>query len=379
MINLFTYKNYDFTLLNLILIVSVICLWYFTRRWISKNLENFNSTRDWHLLGKEKKLKSFIKQLHFILFCIIGFKVLTFNNPDFSFSNILDIELFGFDGNEGRFSFTIGSIIFLLTVFIVTKLIVSALKIVIHKSSRSKNWIDEGRRYTFTQLTKYFVFTIAIIIAIQGLGFNITFLIAGSAALFVGVGLGLQSVLGDVFSGIILLFDGSVKVGDIVELPIEGICKVQNIYIRTSQVKTLDGKFIIVPNSKLTTENVINLTISDKATRFHIKVGVAYGSNTQLVKELLYTSVIKHPLVEKKRNIVVMFDDFGDYALQFKVYFWVKRNWEILNIKSDIRFNIDQHFRESGIKIPFPQRDLHLISDKRNNNDSTDPLKQGEE
>jgi small-conductance mechanosensitive channel len=378
MINLFTYKNYDFTLLNLILIVSVISIWYFTRRWISKNLENFNSTRDWHLLGKEKKLKSFIKQLHFILFCIIGFKVLTFNNPDFSFSNILDIELFGFDGNEGRFSFTIGSIIFLLTVFIVTKLIVSTLKIVIHKSSRSKNWIDEGRRYTFIQLTKYFVSTIAIIIAIQGLGFNITFLIAGSAALFVGVGLGLQSVLGDVFSGIILLFDGSVKVGDIVELPIEGICKVQNIYIRTSQVKTLDGKFIIVPNSKLTTENVINLTISDKATRFHVKVGVAYGSNTQLVKELLYTSVIKHPLVEKRRNIVIMFDDFGDYALQFKVYFWVKRNWEILNIKSDIRFNIDQHFRENGIKIPFPQRDLHLISDKRNDNDSTDQLKQDE-
>ena len=370
MIDLFTYKNYDFTLLNLILIVSVICIWYFTRRLISKNLDNFNSTRDWHLLGKEKKLKSFIKQLHFILFFIIGFKVLTFNNPDFSFSNILDIELFGFDGSEGRFSFTIGSIIYLLTVFIVTKLIVSVLKIVIHKASRSKNWIDEGRRYTFTQLTKYFIFTIAIIIAIQGLGFNITFLIAGSAALFVGVGLGLQSVLGDVFSGIILLFDGSVKVGDIVELPDEGICKVQNIYIRTSQVKTLDGKFIIVPNSKLTTESVINLTISDKATRFHVKVGVAYGSDTQLVKELLYTSVIKHPLVEKRRNIVVMFDDFGDYALEFKVYFWVKRTWEIINIKSDIRFAIDKHFRENNIKIPFPQRDLHLISDERNDNAS---------
>ena len=368
MIDLFTYKNYDFTLLNLILILSVICIWYFTRRLISKNLDNFNSTRDWHLLGKEKKLKSFIKQLHFILFFIIGFKVLTFNNPDFSFSNILDIELFGFDGSEGRFSFTIGSIIYLLTVFIVTKLIVSVLKIVIHKASRSKNWIDEGRRYTFTQLTKYFIFTIAIIIAIQGLGFNITFLIAGSAALFVGVGLGLQSVLGDVFSGIILLFDGSVKVGDIVELPDEGICKVQNIYIRTSQVKTLDGKFIIVPNSKLTTESVINLTISDKATRFHVKVGVAYGSDTQLVKELLYTSVIKHPLVEKRRNIVVMFDDFGDYALEFKVYFWVKRTWEIINIKSDIRFAIDKHFRENNVKIPFPQRDLHFISDERNKN-----------
>ncbi len=374
MIQLFTYHNFEFTLLNLILISSVICIWYLTRRWISKSLAKFNSTRDWHLLGKEKKLKSFIKQIHFLLFCIIGFNVLTYNNPEYSFSNILDLELFGFDGNEGRFSFTIGSIIYLIVLYVITKLIVSVLKIVIHKSSRSKNWIDEGRRYTFIQLTKYFIYTIAIIIAIQGLGFNITFLIAGSAALFVGIGLGLQSVLGDVFSGIILLFDGSIKVGDIIELPIDGISKVQKIYIRTSQVKTLDGKFIIVPNSKLTTENVINLTISDKATRFHVKVGVAYGSDTQLVKELLYTSAIQHPLVEKKRNIIVMFDDFGDYALQFKVYFWVKRTWEIINIKSDIRFAIDKHFRENGVKIPFPQRDLHLISDKRNKDDINDTI-----
>ena len=235
MIQLFTYHNFEFTLLNLILISSVICIWYLTRRWISKSLAKFNSTRDWHLLGKEKKLKSFIKQIHFLLFCIIGFNVLTYNNPEYSFSNILDLELFGFDGNEGRFSFTIGSIIYLIVLYVITKLIVSVLKIVIHKSSRSKNWIDEGRRYTFIQLTKYFIYTIAIIIAIQGLGFNITFLIAGSAALFVGIGLGLQSVLGDVFSGIILLFDGSIKVGDIIELPIDGISKVQKIYIRTSQ------------------------------------------------------------------------------------------------------------------------------------------------
>ena len=144
-------------------------------------------------------------------------------------------------------------------------------------------------------------------------------------------------------------------------------------------MKTLDGKFIIVPNSKLATENVINLTLSDKATRFHVKVGVAYGSDTQLIKELLYTTAIQHPLVEKRRNIIVMFDDFGNYALQFKVYFWVKRPWEIINIKSDIRFAIDKHFRENNITIPFPQRDLHLISDKRNDNDSTDQLKQDEE
>ena len=96
------------------------------------------------------------------------------------------------------------------------------------------------------------------------MGINITFLIAGSAALFVGIGFGLQSILGDVFSGVILLFDGSIKVGDVVEMPSEEICKVEHIFIRTSQLKTLDGKIIIVPNSNLTKENVINWSISER-------------------------------------------------------------------------------------------------------------------
>ena len=166
------------------------------------------------------------------------------------------------------------------------------------------------------------------------------------------------------FSGIILLFDGSIKVGDIVELSEDEIAKVQNIYIRTSQLKTLDGKFVIVPNSRLTKDNVTNLTISDKATRFHVKISVAYGTDTKKLKEILYECALQHPLVEKSRNIIVLFDDFGDYALNFRVYFWVKRTWEILNIKSDIRYVIDQRFRENGIKIPFPQRDIHLMDER---------------
>ena len=176
------------------------------------------------------------------------------------------------------------------------------------------------------------------------------------------------------FSGIILLFDGSVKVGDIVELSSNEIAKVEKIYIRTSQLKTIDGKFVIVPNTKLTKDNVTNLTISDKATRFHIKVAVAYGTDTKKLKNILYECVLQHPLVEKRRNITVIFDDFGGYALEFKVYFWVKKTWEILNVKSDIRFIIDQRFRENGIKIPYPQRDLHLISDSRDSSSNVSPL-----
>ena len=142
-----------------------------------------------------------------------------------------------------------------------------------------------------------------------------------------------------------------------------------NIFIRTSQLKTLDGKTIIVPNNSLTSERVINWTISDKVTRFNISVGVGYGSDTQMVKEILYQSALKHPLVEKRRNITIELEDFGDHALRFNVYFWAQQTWEIVNIKSDIRLTIDQAFRNNKIKIPYPQRDLHIVSDSRKNKD----------
>lgn len=349
---------------NYILVAIVLVCWIVIRRWLNRKLEPFLKRKDWLLPAKEKKLKTLLKQVLFLLFFIFGIKALSYGHSDFSFKGILNTELFKLGTTETPVPFTFSSILFILIVFVIARLIVALFRIFIHRSTKTRAWIDEGRRYTFIQLTKYFVYTIAITVSIQGLGVDITLLIYGSTALFVGIGLGLQSVLGDMFSGIILLFDGSIKVGDIVELSEDEIAKVQNIYIRTSQLKTLDGKFVIVPNSRLTKDNVTNLTISDKATRFHVKVSVAYGTDTKKLKEILYECALQHPLVEKTRNIIVLFDDFGDYALNFRVYFWVKRTWEILNIKSDIRYVIDQRFRENGIKIPFPQRDIHLMDDR---------------
>lgn len=370
MINIFSYQGYDFTLTNLILISSVIIIWFIIRRWINKKLVLFLKKKGWFISGKEQKTNKLLKQVLFIIFFILGVKALSYGHPNFSFSDMLDLEIFGFstgldsEGLASRFSFTLGNLAFVIMVILISKFFISAFKIILHKTTKTKSWIDEGRRYTILQLTKYIIYTIAIIIAIQGLGVNITFLIASSAALFVGIGLGLQFVLGDIFSGIILLFDGTIKVGDIIEMPKNNeIARVQNIYIRTSQVITLDGKHIILPNSILTKNNVVNLSISEKSTRFHIDVGVAYGTDTQNVKDILYECALQHPIIDKRKNIVVMLDDFGDFSLKFKLYFWLKDTWEIINVKSDLRYLIDQQFRENNIKIPFPQRDLHIISD----------------
>jgi small-conductance mechanosensitive channel len=352
-----------------------LLFWLIANRWINKRLISFLKKRDLLVIGREKNIIKLAKQILLILCCILLVFFETLLSDAFSINTIKNFELipsswFGSseDGSTSNFQLTIGSLFYLIFIVIISRILITMMRIVLQRIAKTKSWIDEGGRYTIVQLSKYFIYTIAFVIAIQGLGINITFLIAGSAALFVGIGFGLQSILGDVFSGVILLFDGSIKVGDVVEMPSEEICKVEHIFIRTSQLKTLDGKIIIVPNSNLTKDNVINWSISEKVTRFHVSVGVAYGSDTQKVKDILYQCSLKHPHVEKRRDITVILEDFGDYSLQFKVFFWARKTWEILNIKSDIRFAIDQAFRQNNIKIPYPQRDLHIVSDMSKDN-----------
>ncbi len=370
--------NFEWFLFLSLLGITLL-FWLIANRWINKRLISFLKKRDLLVIGREKNIIKLAKQILLILCCILLVFFETLLSDAFSINTIKNFELIpsswfgsGEDGSTSNFKLTIGSLFYLIFIVIISRILITIIRIILQRITKTKSWIDEGGRYTIVQLSKYFIYTIAFVIAIQGLGINITFLIAGSAALFVGIGFGLQSILGDVFSGVILLFDGSIKVGDVVEMPSEEICKVEHIFIRTSQLKTLDGKIIIVPNSNLTKDNVINWSISEKVTRFHVSVGVAYGSDTQKVKDILYQCALKHPHVEKRRNIAVILEDFGDYSLQFKVFFWAKKTWEILNIKSDIRFAIDQAFRQNNIKIPYPQRDLHIVSDMTKDNITKD-------
>ncbi len=192
--------------------------WLIANNWINKNLKQFLEKRDWLVIEREKNFKKLAKNILFIFCCILWLSLETILSETFSISKIMDFELipkgwFGKnpDGTDSNFKFTIGSIFFITFIIVLSKLAVSFFRILIYRSTKTKSWIDEGSRYTIVQLSKYFIYTIGIVIAIQGIGVNITFLIAGSAALFVGIGFGLQSILGDVFSGIILLFDGSIK------------------------------------------------------------------------------------------------------------------------------------------------------------------------
>jgi small-conductance mechanosensitive channel len=153
-------------------------------------------------------------------------------------------------------------------------------------------------------------------------------------------------------------------VGDIVEVE-DKVGQVIEIKLRTTRAVTRDSKIIIIPNHKFISNSVYNYTQNGKVTREHVQVGVAYGSDTEKVTELLMQSVTQNNGILKKPKPFVAFEDFGDSALLFNVYFYVNKSFEVPIIKSDVRFAIDALFRENQITIPFPQRDVHLFQSNK--------------
>ena len=260
--------------------------------------------------------------------------------------------------------FDVADIFFILLVLALTRLILFVVQSLINRLVKQGSF--EGRNtQSFQLLFKYFLYIIVFVIILEILGVKITILIAGSAALLVGIGLGLQQIFSDIISGVFLLVEGSVKISDIME--VDGIVgKVTEIKLRTSEILTRDGIIIIVPNHKFITENVVNWSHNAVTTRFEVTVGVSYESDPEKVREILLDCAKenKEILFSKANQPIVRLINFGDSSLDFRLLFWSKNGFLIENTKSDLRFQIVKKFRENNIEIPFPQRDLHLKSGK---------------
>jgi small-conductance mechanosensitive channel len=252
--------------------------------------------------------------------------------------------------------------VFMLVKVLMIFLVTYFLLWIIRKILMRKNFfqrIDSGTTFAVYQIIKYVLWVIAFGIILETIGIKVTVLIAGSAALLVGVGLGLQQTFNDVISGVILLSERSIKIDDILEIDGD-IVKIQNIGLRTSKGLNRDEISIIIPNSLITTNKVINWSHQAKHNRFKINVGVAYGSDVELVSKVLIESAMAHKSVNKKDKVDVMLLDFGDSSLNFQLLFYCEEIFRIERIKSDIRKIISKKFNENHITIPFPQRDLHI-------------------
>lgn len=220
---------------------------------------------------------------------------------------------------------------------------------------------DKLKFISFFKFIQYITYIIVGFAVLSASGINVTPFLAASAALLVGLGLALQELFQDVIGGIFIFIDKSLLVGDIVE--IEGrVSRVVEVSLRTTRAITRDDKIVVIPNHKFISQTIINYTQNHKTTRELVRVGVAYGSDIKKVEALLLQSVNEQSGVLKKPKPFVLFDDFGDSALQFSVLFFITDSFSDPKIKSEIRFRIDQLFRENNISIPFPQTDVHIIN-----------------
>ncbi|MEO2053487.1 MAG: mechanosensitive ion channel domain-containing protein [Allomuricauda sp.] len=276
-----------------------------------------------------------------------------------SIKEFLDI---GFHIGEGEktINLTLGLLLLLTVALIGTKFLLKWLR---HIITRKMEQEDKQKFTSVFKFTNYVVYLIAVLITLSAAGVDITLVITASAALFVGLGLALQELFKDVLGGIFIIIDKSLQVGDVVE--VDGkVGKVFEIKLRTTRAITRDDKVLILPNHKFISDIVYNYTQNHKTTREKVDVGVAYGSDVELVTKILMQITAEQKNILKNPKPFVLFEDFGDSALLFSINFFTNDSFRDPRIKSELRYKINAKFKENNITIPFPQRDVHIIQPK---------------
>jgi len=273
-----------------------------------------------------------------------------------SLDKILDFQLVSIE----EYKIKVYSLVIILVIILLTRVILWLIKKSLYRRGKTKK-VDAGNTYAFYQIIKYIIWVLAFGFILESIGIKVTLLIAGSAALLVGIGLGLQQTFNDVVSGIILLSERSIKIDDVLEIDGD-VVRILEIGLRTSKGLNREDISIIIPNSLITTNKVINWSHQSKKTRFSIDVGVAYGSNVDTVLKILEESAYAHPHISSRELTEARLVNFGNSSLDFQVLFFTKNTFQISKMKSDIRRIIYQKFSENNITIPFPQMDLHVKS-----------------
>lgn len=272
-----------------------------------------------------------------------------------TWENFLNYEIF----ELGKFKLLMGNLMAGVIVLLGTLLLIAMLRRAIMKPRFIIDKIESKRRTSIFLIAKYFIWVISFAIILEVIGVDITVFVFGSTALLVGLGLGLQNIFKDLISGLFLLFEGTIKLGDIIE--VDGIIgKVMEINLRSSQILTREDVIFIIPNSKFISEKVINWTHNEEFIRFSVNVGVAYGSDIDLVYSCLYDAMKENKSIRSKPKPFVRFIDFGESSLKFEMVFWSKEMFFIENIKSDLRKAVYKKLAENKLEIPFPQRDVHI-------------------
>jgi len=274
----------------------------------------------------------------------------------------LEFELYVIDDQ----SITIRKIILALFILFVGLFLAKLFSRFVMNRLMAKTQLDESAKAAIHKVTFFILTIILVLYALHTVNIPLTILALLGGAVAIGVGFGSQNLINNFISGFILMFERPIKIDDVIEID-NIIGRVQHIGTRCTQIRTQANLNILVPNSSLLEKNIINWTLSDDVVRCNISVGVAYGSSTRDTVKALERAVEEHELILKKPEPIIVFKDFGDSALIFEVYFWIrlgKGRMVKVQTESNVRFLIEKHLREADIVVAFPQRDVHMDTSK---------------
>ena len=360
---LFYLGPYKVCLWNIIALGIIFFISALLRRVIHRALKQYLHSANIRVEGRKVTWLRLMSQSIYILAIYIAVLSFNINNDQVTFGDFLNFNLI----ESKKFTLSFYHILVLVTIYFGARMLLNVIKLYISKKFKSQPHFNAGTEFVYNQIAKYIVYVLAIITSLKALEIDVTLLLTGSAALLVGIGLGLQDVFKDMFSGIVLLVEGNVRVGDIVEISNGGkteaiVAKILKINVRTTQIETREGNVLIIPNAKLTQEYVENWSHGSELTRFIIQVNVDYTSDLELVTRLLKQAALAHPKVKKTKEVTVRLSNFGANGLEMELIFWADQSWDINNYRSEIRYEINRLFKEYGVVIPFPQTTVHLNS-----------------
>ncbi len=252
--------------------------------------------------------------------------------------------------------------LFILAGFIICLVVIGrGVKQILRSRVLSLTGLNRGSQDAIALMANYTFIFIGTIVILQIWGLDLSSLTVFASVLGVGIGLGLQGIAREFVSGLVLIFERPIQVGDFVEVG-TSMGTVERIGVRSTEIRTLDQIAIILPNSRFLESEVINWSHPSPISRLRIGLGVAYGSNLTLVRQILIEAAKKHPEVLGNPSPEVFFSGFGDSSLDFYLLIWIARPYRQFKVKSDLYFDIYAQFQNHHVSIPFPQRDLHLRS-----------------
>lgn len=257
---------------------------------------------------------------------------------------------------------TLAAILIALFIFLAFRAVAQVIAFGIREGLKRHGQAD-GVAAAVAQIARYILVFLGLAIALNTIGVNVNALIAGSAGLLVGIGLGLQNVTSNIVSGLIVLIERPVKKGDVIQVgDVNGT--VVEIGLRATQILTRDEVTLLIPNMELIAGRVVNQSVPTPRMRLRVRVGVAYESDIDLVRDTLVQVANDHPSVLEEPGPAVRLEGFGASSLDFALLCWVPDAPMDDEVASDLRFAIIAAFRERGISIPYPQHDVHVVPDK---------------